>query len=142
MSSKDGRALVWELSTGQCLAALSDGKSGSGDINGVCYSRDGLRLATGHQDGSIKIWDVEAALGGGMHQSNGLEPLFELLGHGADVFGVAFSPEGNQVVSCSGDGTARVWTSAFAARSAPAAAERVVGLQVSETRRVREFLDH
>jgi WD40 repeat protein len=46
----------------------------------------------------LKVWDV----------ANGKE-LFELKGHPSAVWGVAFSPDGKQIVSGGHDSTARVW---------------------------------
>jgi WD40 repeat protein len=37
------------------------------------------------------------------------ELLFTLKGHGDDVLGVAWSPDGTRIVTGGGDGTARVW---------------------------------
>lgn len=46
----------------------------------------------------MHVWDAET-----------LEPLVDLEGHSFYVFAVAFSPDGERLVSGSGHGTVRVW---------------------------------
>jgi hypothetical protein len=41
--------------------------------------------------------------------SNLLAPIMQLVGHGGDVLGMAFSPDGQQVASCSFDRTILLW---------------------------------
>ena len=64
----------------------------------VAFSADGTRLATGGEENTVKIWDVET---GRLLQS--------LPGHRGEVYAVAFSRDGRWLASASGDGTVRVW---------------------------------
>jgi WD40 repeat protein/tetratricopeptide (TPR) repeat protein len=64
----------------------------------VAFSPRGETLATGHWDGSVKLWDRAAG-----------ELRATLEGHGGQVNAVAFSPDGRTLGSASGDGTFRLW---------------------------------
>ncbi|KAL0960504.1 hypothetical protein HGRIS_005542 [Hohenbuehelia grisea] len=70
-----------------------------GDINSVAVSRDGTRIASASDDGTIRIWDAKTGEICGA----------PLMGHTDSVMSVAFSPDGSQLVSGSVDDTVRVW---------------------------------
>jgi WD40 repeat protein/nucleoside phosphorylase/type II secretory pathway predicted ATPase ExeA len=64
----------------------------------VCFSpADGL-LATGHDDGTVRLWDADTAT-----------VLRVMRGHVDHVWGLAFSPDGQLLASASEDGTVRLW---------------------------------
>jgi WD40 repeat protein len=46
---------VWDAATGRQLLSL---KGNPGAVLGVCYSPDGQRLASGHEDGTVGVWDA------------------------------------------------------------------------------------
>jgi WD40 repeat protein/DNA-binding SARP family transcriptional activator len=72
-----------------------------GQVWGIAYSRDGERLATGSDDGVVRVWDARTG-----------QELLTLTGHTEPLNGVAFSPDGTRLASASLDGTARVWDTA------------------------------
>ena len=90
----------------------------------VCFSADGKFIASGSRDKTVKIWSVgssgsfecKSTLAG----HTGYVPTLALLvlkvvlvAHSSamrrDVNCVGFDPTGKKLVSCSDDGTVRVW---------------------------------
>jgi eukaryotic-like serine/threonine-protein kinase len=69
----------------------------------VAYAPDGGRLATGHADGTAKVWNTAGDL------------LVSHQAHTAPVKAVAFSADGKWLATASADGTAAVWDAATAA---------------------------
>ena len=93
-----------ERRTGELLSTL-EGHLGS--VRSVAFSPDGARLASGSDDHTIKLWDVEVA-----------ELLNTLKGHSHWVQSVDFNSEGTVLVSGSRDehastlGRSRQWCDA------------------------------
>lgn len=68
------------------------------DINAVCISPDGNIVASGSQDRTIKLWDVNTG-----------KLLNVCRGHKRGIWSVTFSDVDKIIASASGDGTIRVW---------------------------------
>ena len=66
-------------------------------VRAIAYSPDGTRIATGSDDNTAKIWDVDS----------GRELL--TVEHSAWIRTVDFSPRGDLLLTASDDHTARVW---------------------------------
>ena len=67
----------------------------------AAFSRDGRWLATGSEEGAIRLWDLSP-----------IDPtslVFALDGHKGAVHGLAFSSDGRWLVSGAADGTVRLW---------------------------------
>ena len=70
----------------------------SAPINSIAFSPDDLRIVTGSEDQTAKVWEP----------TTGRE-LATLAGHSVRVVSVAFSPDGRRIVTGGVDGLAKVW---------------------------------
>ncbi|MGB0383595.1 MAG: CHAT domain-containing protein [Ardenticatenaceae bacterium] len=68
----------------------------------VAFSADGKHMASGSDDGQVRLWPSEVI------SNPTLEPTL-LLGHQEWVESVAFHPDGQMLASASGDKTIRLW---------------------------------
>ncbi len=83
---------LWDAAAAQEGRPLASGKG----LGALAFRRDGL-LALG-RDGAIELWDAA-----------GRRKLRELTGHAGAVTCLAFTPDGNRLVSGGADQTTRVW---------------------------------
>jgi WD40 repeat protein len=116
---KDGTARVWEAATGKELLRLTGHKDA---VNAVAFSPDGARIATGSDDTTARLWDATTGkelLSLQLHASMVSEPhgpnsaavrgTSALRGHTAPIYAVAFSPDGQRLLTGGADNTARLW---------------------------------
>jgi WD40 repeat protein/serine/threonine protein kinase len=96
------RARVWDMVTGRELLTLND----SG-INSVAFSPDGQRIVTGSYAGAVKVWD--AASGRELLTLKGHSSGTNSMAFSPAINSVAFSPDGQRIVTGSYDYTAKVW---------------------------------
>lgn len=67
-------------------------------VNGVAWSPDGRRIASGGGDNTVQVWDA----------TNG-ENVYTYRGHSSSVYKIAWSPDGRRIASGSADQTMQVW---------------------------------
>jgi len=85
----------WDADTGERRRFHADPKL---KVCGMTLSPDGRTIATGHDDGSVKIWDSET-----------ITEQAQLRGHTHPIWAVAFSPDGKTLATGSDDYTLRLW---------------------------------
>jgi hypothetical protein len=67
-------------------------------LYGIAFTPKGEWLATGHDDGSISVWETQTG-----------REVFHLQGHKKAVRGIAFSPDGRRLASGSDDWVVKLW---------------------------------
>jgi WD40 repeat protein len=110
VAGADGMVRMWNADTGMAVGAPFN--PGQGQLTSLAFSPDGRRLAIGggdtsvgvssDHDGTVRLWDVET-----------FRPVGEPRKHGERVNSVAFSPDGNRIVSGGNEGdntgSVRLW---------------------------------
>jgi WD40 repeat protein/energy-coupling factor transporter ATP-binding protein EcfA2 len=96
-----GQIFLYDVKTGQPLGDPLIGHNGW--VRTVAFSPDGKTLASGSDDNTIILWDVES------RQPIGQPFAHPLTEHIEPVSSVAFSPDGKSLASGSGDNTIILW---------------------------------
>jgi WD40 repeat protein/serine/threonine protein kinase/ribosomal protein S27AE len=110
-ASDDHTIKVWDALTGRELTTL---KPRRGRIEAVAVSPEGRWLASANQDGTASLWEIPTSTKPNFAQVptdpfGALREAKNLQGHTAGVLSVAFSADGQHLVTGSADNTARVW---------------------------------
>ncbi|KIJ13696.1 hypothetical protein PAXINDRAFT_170202, partial [Paxillus involutus ATCC 200175] len=100
--NSEGRIVITEMKEDEQTKQHASGIKAarhSGCVNSVCFSSDGTKLASGHDDTMIRVFDVE----------NGDLILGPIKGHRRKVNSVVWSLDGSWLFTASADQTIRVW---------------------------------
>jgi WD40 repeat protein len=95
-AGRDGSIRVWDVASGKELRRLvprADPEARSDlppSVHCVSLSRDGTLLASGYQDGSVRVWEV---------RTGRVERRFDAA-YRTDIMSVAFSPDGRRLAFC------------------------------------------
>src|SRR5262249_41046362 len=89
-----GGLRLWDLAPEQMSVLLGHTEG----VNSVAISPDGMRVLSGSEDWTLRLWDLSTG-----------QTLKVLQGHSAAIRSVAFSPNGKQALSGSADGTVLLW---------------------------------
>jgi WD40 repeat protein len=93
----DGNVQMWDSRRGTCIAKMTGHK---GYVNDMQFSPDGKMLATAGEDGTTRVWDVDAKK----------ELHVIKTRHYGVVRGVCFSPDGDLLATAGhNDDTVRLW---------------------------------
>ncbi len=112
--SDDKKPRLWNVSTGQLQTTLLGHK---GKVWNLEFSPDGRMIVTGSDDGTAKLWDaatgkLKATLTVTRYDGSWKRAL---LGDADDLFAFPrgyFSPDGQTVLTVSGDKTPKLWDAA------------------------------
>ena len=95
MRDTTGVIVVRDTATWEILLTLPERES---DISSVSWSPDGYRIASGHLDGTVSLWDVKS---GTEYRRMG--------GHAGRVTQVSWSRDGYHLATACSDGTIKLW---------------------------------
>ncbi|GJJ67835.1 hypothetical protein EMPS_00181 [Entomortierella parvispora] len=98
-AGEDKTCRLWDPKTGQAVTTMA---THYGTVS-VVFSPDGKQIASNVSRQNIQVWDVETG-----------KQRFSVCGDSGSVTGVAFTPDGERIISAGGDmakSSARVWCS-------------------------------
>jgi WD40 repeat protein len=100
---RDGKVHVWSVATGKDVFSTPNY---SGKVTSLAWSPTALSLiASASSDSRVDVWDISKS-----YIENPVVPYEEK--HAGSIDGVAWSPDGKEIVSGDEEGTLRIWDAA------------------------------
>jgi WD40 repeat protein len=102
--SRDGAIVLWSMETGgralpeTAFVAQGQARAHKGFVTTLSFRHDGATLASGSEDGFVRIWEVSSG-----------RLVRELGPHPGSAFGALHSPDGRLVSGADDTGTIRLW---------------------------------
>ncbi|THU80992.1 WD40 repeat-like protein [Dendrothele bispora CBS 962.96] len=103
--SNDNTVRIWDVMTGEMKLEL---KGHTNWVRSVAFCQDGSRVVSGSRDGTVKIWNAKTGKLK-LELKNDTDWMNPGWVHTGWVRSVAFSQDGNRVVSGSDDKTVKIW---------------------------------
>ena len=106
-ASRDSTVRLWDADTAKHKTTLKHRQGvnatlpwnhGANAVNAIAYSPDGNTIATGTQNGKVRLWDA---------RTGRLKTKFRA--HAFGIVSIAYSPDSNMIATASWNGTAELW---------------------------------
>jgi len=96
--SLDASLRLWDRESGAQIGSNWQDDGDQARVFTIALSPNGKKIASGSEDGTVKLWDIEMR-----------KVTARWTGHTREVWSVHWSADGMRVVSGSSNGTVRVW---------------------------------
>lgn len=94
IASGNDDLLLWDVASGQLLNRIEQDSW----VTAIAFSTDGRIVASGHDNGRVRFWDVAS-----------YKYLGEIAAHPGAVSAIAFAPHGEFIATAGEDRVVRVW---------------------------------
>ena len=103
LASGNDDLILWDANSGQLLSRIEQPSGPEAWVTALAFSADGRTVASGHDDGKVRFWDVGSQKFLGEIQAHPTSPIKR------PVSALAFSPNGAFLATAGEDLAVRVW---------------------------------